>query len=91
MQKFKSEKILVSIVEDTICNKCGESCGEADYPHGLIEAEVHGGYSSPVLCDGHGYKFSLCESCLAQLFKGFKISALNPARSSCGCTEDNLE
>jgi hypothetical protein len=78
MQTFKTESKPIETLVDTLCNKCGESCGEGDYPHGLIEAEVHGGYDSPVLEDQHAYKFSLCEKCLATLFREFKITAFNP-------------
>lgn len=89
MQKISMALKEVKVLIDTICNKCGESCGEGDYPHGLIEAEVHGGYTSKVLEDGHVYKFSMCESCLKSLFNEFKISAFNPCRSSCGCLSDD--
>ncbi len=91
MQKFKTELQSVEVVEDTLCNKCGESCGKDEYPYGLIEAKVCGGYNSPRLSDGHAYKFSLCEDCLAGLFLEFKISAFDPSRSRCGCNEDDLK
>lgn len=66
----------VNEVEDIICNKCGNSCfGEMNY-NGLIEAEVSGGYDSTHLLDGESYQFSICESCLDEIFNSFKIKAI---------------
>ena len=63
---------------DVRCNRCGTSCvrREAGAPegpsrgweYGLVEAEVHGGYSSNPLLDMTSYAFSLCEACCAWLF-----------------------
>lgn len=61
------------------CNKCaGPLCPNVDspnaeYPHGLVEAQVVGGYDSPHLTDCVGYRFSLCEECLRGLFATFKV------------------
>lgn len=73
--------------KDVLCNLCGLTCmlgsldapeGRADHicyaAHGLIDAEVLGGYlSTPgngegALDDMSRYKFSLCEFCLDWLF-----------------------
>ncbi len=60
---------------DIFCNKCGLSCrspmGEF---YGLIEAEVVAGLESTHLKDGDVLKFSLCERCLADMFKVFIYS-----------------
>lgn len=62
-----------------VCNKCGGSmCPNpksmnAEIPHGLVDAEVVGGYDSPHLTDTTGYKFSLCEGCLRELFTSCKV------------------
>jgi ssDNA-binding Zn-finger/Zn-ribbon topoisomerase 1 len=70
---------------EVICNKCGKSMrvedGIKDTDHswgyyGLVDAEFSGGYMSinrDGIGDGGIYTFSLCESCLAELFKTFKI------------------
>jgi hypothetical protein len=64
-------------VSDVVCNKCGKTCLRGDdhgkEPYGLIEAEVGTGYYSTSLPDGHTYTFSICEDCLAELFKDFKV------------------
>lgn len=60
------------VVEDVFCNKCGMSCKSPQgYNHGLIEAEVIGGYESTHIGDGDVHKFSLCERCLSKLIKKF--------------------
>ncbi len=61
-----------------LCNLCGESMrplGTANeqYPHGLENARVCGGYHSYHLLDLSTYTFSLCEKCLRHLFMQFKI------------------
>jgi len=54
-----------------ICNKCGKQmCNELGV-YGLVDAEVSGGYYSDPLSDTVTYRFSLCESCLWELFKSF--------------------
>jgi hypothetical protein len=60
-----------------VCNKCSEDCCLGNEyvsdPYGLIDAEVSGGYFSKELMDMTSYKFSLCESCLKELFSAFKV------------------
>lgn len=78
---MRTTKTVTQEVEETeavFCNKCGEDCTPFETvdsldPHGLIEVEVGGGYASPHLEDLTTYTFSLCEACLIELFKGFKI------------------
>lgn len=84
----------VEVIDDVFCNKCGESCepwvsddGRAT-GHGLIEAKVSGGYSSPVLPDGHSYCFSLCEKCLLELMKTFKHPAYRGCKMDMDCQDD---
>lgn len=83
---IKTKKIIkteeVDIIEDIICNKCGESCCIGSYSennedkvfNGLIEYTASGHYLSSYLSDTTTYKFSLCEKCLSDSFKEFKIS-----------------
>lgn len=66
-------------IVDYICNKCGNSCekgeasvGSKDF-YGLLETEVVGGYLSDPLEDLTTYTFSICETCLKELFDSFKI------------------
>jgi hypothetical protein len=64
--------------EEVLCNMCGESCcpneevpsgtWRSDTPHGLIRANVTGGYDSYHLFDLTEYIFSFCEKCLRKLF-----------------------
>jgi hypothetical protein len=84
MKTTKTVTKRTQIVDDVICNKCGESCkpekddffyeeGSLDRFYGLIETEVAGHYYSPVLLDCTYYRFSVCEMCLSELFLSFKI------------------
>jgi hypothetical protein len=63
--------------DEKLCNKCGKSCSidmfNKTYDYGLIDARVFGSYHSPVLDDCTSYQFSLCESCLVDLFDSFII------------------
>lgn len=78
MKKVKLVKKQIEVIDDILCNKCGKSCKEdcgedvIEYC-GLIETTIEGGYFSPVLEDAVKYTFSLCEECLNELFKTFKI------------------
>lgn len=63
------------------CNKCGadlekksKSADGEEHSwgyYGMVDEEVDGGYGSDPLCDGMLYRFSLCESCLHELFLSF--------------------
>jgi hypothetical protein len=84
----------IEVIDNVFCNKCGESCepwvsdnGRAT-GHGLIEAKVSGGYSSPILPDGHSYCFSLCEKCLVELMKTFKHPAYRGCKHDTDCLDD---
>jgi len=76
MKIVKTEKIEIEIVDDILCDKCGESCKLRDSSEfgGLIEARVCGGYYSTHLEDGEDFNFSICEKCLFEMFKDFKIN-----------------
>ena len=56
-------------IEDILCNKCGESCFDKHEMNfeGLIEAYLCGGFGSKI-GDGVAVEFSLCETCLLELF-----------------------
>jgi hypothetical protein len=78
----QTRTVEVEVIDDVVCNKCGGSCYAGDFGvgekafEGLIEAEVNGGYYSKRLGDMNKYVFSLCEDCVVELFRSFKI---NPA------------
>lgn len=59
-----------------VCNQCGGGLcedSEGQWPSGLTDATVSGGYSSFHLMDCTRYRFSLCEKCLRNFFTAFKI------------------
>lgn len=82
--KTKQENKLVTTIEDVICNKCGNSMFIDGQICGLDDS-VTGCYGSPVFGDMDNYKFSLCEHCLEELFKTFKI----PVETQCYYDDDN--
>lgn len=69
--------------KEVLCNWCGCKCNLEeppwDYPCGMVEVNVTGGYPSTpgngggALDDGMRYDFSLCEFCLDYMFSNFKI------------------
>lgn len=61
---------------EVFCNLCGKSCHSC----GLIRAMARGHFLSPVQPEMCTYCFSLCESCLAELFDRFK----DPPVGVCG-------
>jgi hypothetical protein len=85
MITIKRVQRYVDETKDIICNKCGNSCrtdggdDKTAYPafDGLIEVKATGGYWSKIIGDMNCYKFSLCESCLVEYAKTFKIDAFN--------------
>lgn len=62
-------------VSDYICNKCEKSLAAnfSGYEYNGISADNCGGYNSKI-GDMIDYEFSLCEDCLIELFRMFKIS-----------------
>jgi hypothetical protein len=68
-RKVKRE-IEETVVDDVLCNKCGESCFDKYEMNfeGLIEAHLCGGYGSKI-GDSVEIEFSLCETCLLELFE----------------------
>ena len=73
MKITQKEMVEEEVTVDVFCNKCGGSCKRECGFFGLIEHTVSGGYGSDPLSDGASYTFSLCESCLNELFNEFKI------------------
>lgn len=76
MRKTSIQNIKTVVTEDIICNKCEASLkdkfdGFNNY-EGLVEASFIGGYYSKI-GDSLECQFSLCEDCLIELFKTFKI------------------
>lgn len=78
--KMVTETKEVEVIEDIICNKCGGTCfnvvdaTDRQYSaEGLLECEITGGFFSKHLGDMSSYRFSMCEACLIQLFKTFRV------------------
>jgi len=72
----QTPRVDIDIV-DVICNKCGESLKPKQVNEkifcGLDEAQVSGEWCSPHLEQGCYYYFSVCEPCLFEFWKSFKI------------------
>lgn len=79
ISKIVTKEVTGPETTDILCNLCGETLSpdkdheiaKTEY-YGLVEAVVTGGYFSTHLEDGGVYTFSLCESCLSDLFNKFK-------------------
>ncbi len=71
MIKYKKIKVEQQVVDDVICNQCGVSLIKYDNPEGLMACFV-GGFGSSI-GDGVLVEFAMCEHCLVELFKSFKI------------------
>lgn len=78
MKKTKIITKEIEVIDDVLCNKCGKSCRSNDSGdfYGLIEVSFSTGYFSPKLPDGSTYTFSLCEECLDEMFREFKIQPI---------------
>ena len=69
---FKDKVVQEEVIDDVLCNKCGNSLGCGGNGHeGLIEVKIAGGYGSK-LGDGNYYTFSICVDCCLEMFKTFK-------------------
>ena len=80
MIKYKTITADVEVVDEYLCNKCGGSQikkfseeDERGCVYGLEQVKFTTGYLSGALPDCMEYTFSLCEECLAEMFKTFKI------------------
>lgn len=82
---------------EKLCNLCGGcvcpiGTMNEQYPHGLYEAKVTGGYDSYHLFDMTQYTFSFCEECLRKLFTQCKIKpAIADIDFSGGSREEEWE
>jgi hypothetical protein len=80
MRVTKKIQQTVEVTDDILCNRCGKSLktkldpeGEIYNFDGLTEGCITGSYTSSHLADMETYCFSLCEQCLVDIFKAFKI------------------
>jgi hypothetical protein len=75
MRKLKKIQVESHVIDEIICNKCGQAFKVGPYGgfEGLEEAEVTGGYGSNHIGDGNRYRFSICEKCLLELFQTFVV------------------
>lgn len=96
--KNRIQTIEETVNEEVLCNKCGESlfvligiAQDTDErivdTYGIVEHTYTGGYGSDPLHDLTSYTFSLCEPCLAELFKSFTI----PVQEYCRYEQDKTE
>ena len=75
LTRVERKRVQEVVTDDILCNQCGDSLRPSLVDgnfHGLIEAEVFGGYGA-TLGDQESYKFSICEPCLRKLFAGFVL------------------
>lgn len=72
--EIKKVKVEKQLVMDCICNRCGESLkNDMGNYEGIVGAHGCGGYGSKI-GDGLTWRIDICESCLLEYFKDFKIS-----------------
>lgn len=77
MRKTHKATVETEVTDDVICNRCGESCKTDCGYEGLFGCNVVGGYGSKHLGDMNQYVFDICEACLIEWFKSFKIDPFN--------------
>jgi hypothetical protein len=82
MRKIRTESRPVEVLEDVICDCCGNSCGgpHGEYAHGLYDA----GYESKLFGDGTLFGFEVCEQCFWDWTKDF----LHPLKDLCPRAEE---
>lgn len=80
MRKRNKKLKEVKYIEDVLCNKCGDSLkvlwdknNKEEFEFYGLMTTVSGGYNSTHLQDAVTYNFDLCEKCLVEYFKTFKI------------------
>lgn len=76
MQVTKVVQVEQEVVANVVCNKCGRDIaamreGQHSY---AAHVEYSAGYNSgDGICDGDMFQFDLCEGCLCELMKSFKV------------------
>lgn len=70
------------VVEDILCNMCGNSCvtWRREEDNSILGVDglrgfVEGGFGSKIIGDTVSYTFDLCEKCTMELIEKFKIPA----------------
>lgn len=78
-RQYIKEQQTITVLGAVHCNKCERPMRstEIDSVYGL-QAEVRGQYGSPSIPDGLPLRFDLCEFCLTDLFKTFKLPLTEP-------------
>lgn len=80
--KKVKETIESTKIVDILCNKCGKTCNNAKryykgsketYYEGVENLEIGFGYYSKIFGDMTSIRFSLCEECISEFVKTFKI------------------
>ncbi len=71
--KTHKEQFIASqdIIDDIICNCCGESITELDQNSDYLHIEKDWGYFSPFDLENH--KFDICDKCYTSFIGTFKI------------------
>ncbi len=70
---YRTVKVEEKQLVGCTCNQCGWAWdGADDTVFGIVEHTYTGGYGSNPLDDLMQYTFSLCETCLAKMFLGFR-------------------
>ena len=62
----------VEVIDEIICNTCGEAINTEWEAEGMIETECSFGYDSKYFGDGAEIKFTICEKCLFEIVAKMK-------------------
>lgn len=91
MHKIKKvqETKTVEVLEEIICNKCGEHFTYGGGFHG-IDIRHSGGCASKI-GDGTVVEFAICEVCLIEMFKEFTILPEYSEEGWCCTSEGEVE
>ena len=78
MRVTHTETREVEVVDDILCDRCGES--HKGHIGNLNGVHIHGegAYDSTYFPDMFSFKTDVCEKCTAEWFSTFKRNPLNP-------------
>ena len=73
MRKTTSKLVAQEVVVSVTCNQCGKRTKPSTYYANVKYSAGYASDPSTGIKDGDEFEFDLCEKCLANMMRGFKI------------------